>query len=62
MFFASVGLQVNTRQVIVRIGFFILILMVVVIGKVLGCSAGPWPKGLEQRTRSWLVLEYGPTG
>jgi len=62
LFFASVGLEVNGRQVIVRIGFFILILMVLVIGKVLGCSAGAWLKSLKQRTRSWLVLEYGPTG
>ncbi len=62
MFFASVGLEVNARQVIGRIGFFILILMVVVIGKVLGCSAGTWLKGLKPRDSLVVGVGMGPRG
>jgi len=47
LFFTSVGLDTNARQVGGHLGFFLMILTVAVLGKVLGCGIGARLKGLN---------------
>lgn len=47
LFFASIGLEINARSLGGHFGFFLLILIVAILGKVFGCGLGGWFKGLS---------------
>lgn len=49
LFFASIGLEINARSLGGHFGFFFLILMIAMLGKVFGCGLGAWIKGLSGR-------------
>jgi len=49
LFFASIGLEINARSLGGHFGFFFLILMVAILGKVFGCGLGAWFKGFSGR-------------
>ena len=62
LFFASVGLEVNAREVAGRWGLFVLLLAVAVFGKVFGCGLGAWLKGLKGRESLLLGVGMIPRG
>jgi Na+:H+ antiporter len=47
LFFASIGLEINARSLGGHFGFFFLILMIAILGKVFGCGVGAWFKGFS---------------
>jgi Kef-type K+ transport system membrane component KefB len=49
LFFASIGLEINAWALGGHIGFFFLILLIAVLGKVFGCSLGAWFNGFSGR-------------
>ena len=49
LFFASIGLEINARQVVGHFSLFLMILAVAVIGKVLGCGLGALSSGFSRR-------------
>ena len=49
LFFASIGLEINAWALGGHIGFFFLILLIAVLGKVLGCGMGAWFNGFSGR-------------
>ncbi len=49
LFFASIGLEINAWSLGGHIGFFFLILMIAVLGKVFGCGLGAWLNGFSGR-------------
>ena len=62
LFFASVGLEVNAREVAGHWGLFVLLLAVAVFGKVFGCGLGAWLKGLKGRESLLLGVGMIPRG
>ena len=62
LFFASVGLEVNAREVAGRWGLFVLLLAVAVLGKVFGCGLGASLKGLRGRESLLLGVGMIPRG
>ena len=57
LFFASIGLEINARQLGGHFGFFFLILLIAILGKVLGCGLGAWFNGFSGR--DGLVVGVG---
>ncbi|HXJ96674.1 MAG TPA: cation:proton antiporter [Terriglobia bacterium] len=57
LFFVSIGLEINARQLTGHYGFFLLILLVAIFGKVLGCGLGSWLNGFTRRDS--LVVGVG---
>jgi Na+:H+ antiporter len=49
LFFASIGLEINARALGGHFGFFFLILLIAILGKVFGCSLGTWLNGFSGR-------------
>lgn len=49
LFFASIGLEINAWSLGGHIGFFFLILMIAILGKVFGCGMGAWLNGFSGR-------------
>ncbi|HLI64205.1 MAG TPA: cation:proton antiporter [Terriglobales bacterium] len=47
LFFGSIGLDVNGRQLLHHSGFFVLIFLVAILGKVFGCGLGTWFSGFS---------------
>lgn|SRR5487761_30044 len=47
LFFGSIGLDVNGWQLLHHSGFFVLIFLVAVFGKVFGCGLGTWFNGFS---------------
>lgn len=47
LFFVSIGLEINARQLGGHFGFFFLLFLVAVAGKVFGCGLGAWFKGMS---------------
>ena len=47
LFFASIGLEINAWALGGHIGFFFLILVIAIIGKVFGCGLGAWFNGFS---------------
>ncbi|HZP01016.1 MAG TPA: cation:proton antiporter [Terriglobia bacterium] len=45
LFFVSIGLEINARQLGGHIGFFLVILAVAILGKTVGCGLGTWANG-----------------
>jgi Kef-type K+ transport system membrane component KefB len=57
LFFAAIGLEVNARALSGHFGFFFLVLLVAVLGKVLGCGLGARLNGFTGRDS--LVVGVG---
>lgn len=57
LFFVSIGLEINARNLGGHIGFFLLTLGVAVLGKVVGCGLGAWFNGFKGRES--LVVGVG---
>ncbi len=49
LFFASIGLEINAWALGGHIGFFFLILIIAILGKVFGCGLGAWLNGFSGR-------------
>lgn len=49
LFFASIGLEINAWSLGGHIGFFFLILVIAILGKVFGCGMGAWMNGFSGR-------------
>ncbi|MGH9352172.1 MAG: cation:proton antiporter, partial [Terriglobia bacterium] len=47
LFFVSIGLEINARQIAGHLEFFLLIFLVAVLGKVMGCGLGTWFNGFS---------------
>jgi Na+:H+ antiporter len=62
LFFASIGLEINARSLGGHFGFFFLILMVAILGKVFGCGLGAWFKGFSGRDGSIVGVGMIPRG
>lgn len=62
LFFASIGLEINARRLGAHWAFFLLILLVAVVGKVLGCGAGAWMKGFSLRDAMTVGVGMVPRG
>ena len=62
LFFASVGLEINAREVTGHLGLFALLLAAAVLGKVFGCGLGAWLKGLKPRESLALGVGMIPRG
>ena len=57
IFLVSIGLAINARSAGTAIGFFLVILVVAVVGKVVGCGLGAWASGFGGRES--LVVGVG---
>lgn len=57
LFFASIGLEINAWDLGGHFGFFFLILMIAILGKVFGCGLGAWLNGFSGR--DGLVVGVG---
>ncbi len=57
LFFASIGLEINAWALGGHIGFFFLILIIAILGKVFGCGLGAWFNGFSGR--DGLVVGVG---
>jgi Na+:H+ antiporter len=57
LFFASIGLEINAWALGGHIGFFFLILMIAILGKVFGCGLGAWLNAFSGR--DGLVVGVG---
>ena len=57
LFFVSIGLQINGRHLGGHFGFFALILLVAILGKILGCGLGSWATAFS--VRDSLIVGVG---
>ena len=57
IFFASIGLEVNARHLAGGFGFFVLLLLIAIVGKIVGCGAGAFASGFSRRES--LVVGVG---
>ncbi|HTV56073.1 MAG TPA: cation:proton antiporter [Terriglobia bacterium] len=62
LFFVSIGLEVNGRQLLKHSEFFALILVVASLGKVLGCGLGTWFNGFSPRDALAVGVGMIPRG
>lgn len=62
LFFVSIGLEINARQLGGRLLFFSLILTVAVFGKLLGCGLGAWLRGFSSRNALIVGVGMIPRG
>src|SRR5258707_14931054 len=49
IFFVSIGLEVNARHLAGGIEFFILLLLIAIVGKIAGCGLGAFACGFANR-------------
>jgi Kef-type K+ transport system membrane component KefB len=57
IFFVSIGLEVNARNLTGGIAFFILLLLIAIVGKIAGCGLGAFTSGFNKRES--LVVGVG---
>ena len=57
IFFVSIGLEVNARHLAGGIEFFILLLLIAIVGKIAGCGLGAFACGFDKRES--LVVGVG---
>jgi len=57
LFFVSIGLEINAWQLSGNLGFFALLLVVAIVGKLAGCGAGAFFNGFG--TRESLIVGVG---
>jgi Kef-type K+ transport system membrane component KefB len=54
IFFVSIGLEINARHIGTGVGFFVLLLLIAIVGKIVGCGVGALANGFSHR-ESWIV-------
>jgi Kef-type K+ transport system membrane component KefB len=57
IFFVSIGLEVNARNLTGGIVFFVLLLLIAIVGKIVGCGLGAFASGFSKRES--LVVGVG---
>jgi Kef-type K+ transport system membrane component KefB len=62
IFFVSIGLEVNARHLAGGVGFFVLLLIIAIVGKILGCGAGAFATGFSQRESLIMGVGMIPRG
>jgi Kef-type K+ transport system membrane component KefB len=62
LFFVSIGLEINARHLGGHFGFFALILLVAVLGKILGCGLGTWANAFSARDSLIVGVGMIPRG
>jgi Kef-type K+ transport system membrane component KefB len=62
VFFVSVGMEVNAWHVGGRVGFFVLLLLIAIVGKVLGCGMGSFVSGFSGRDSLTVGVGMIPRG
>ena len=62
LFFVSIGLEINARDLGGQFGFFALLFALATAGKVLGCGAGAWSKGMKLRDSIAVGVGMIPRG
>lgn len=62
VFFVSVGMEVNAWHVGGRVGFFVLLLLIAILGKVLGCGMGSFVSGFSGRDSLTVGVGMIPRG
>jgi Na+:H+ antiporter len=62
LFFVSIGLEINARELGGHFGFFILLFLVAVAGKVFGCGAGAVFKGMSGKDSVAVGVGMIPRG
>jgi Kef-type K+ transport system membrane component KefB len=62
LFFASIGLEINAWALGGHFGFFFLILLMAILGKVFGCGLGAWFNGFSGRDGLIVGVGMVPRG
>ena len=62
VFFVSIGLQIDARDLGGHIGFFLALLLVAVAGKIVGCAAGAFATGFGARNSVVVGVGMIPRG
>jgi Na+:H+ antiporter len=62
LFFVSIGLEINARELSGQFGFFTLLFVLAAAGKVLGCGVGAWFKGMKIRDSVAVGVGMIPRG
>jgi Kef-type K+ transport system membrane component KefB len=62
LFFVSIGLEINARELGGQFGFFTLLFVLAAAGKVLGCGVGAWFKGMQIRDSVAVGVGMIPRG
>jgi Kef-type K+ transport system membrane component KefB len=62
VFFVSVGMEVNAWHVGGRVGFFVLLLGIAILGKILGCGIGALVGGFSARNSVTIGVGMIPRG
>lgn len=62
VFFVSVGMEVNAWHVGGRVGFFALLLIIAILGKILGCGIGAYSSGFSGRDSLTVGIGMIPRG
>jgi Kef-type K+ transport system membrane component KefB len=62
LFFVSIGLEINARELGGQFGFFTLLFVLAAAGKVLGCGVGAWFKGMKVRDSVAVGVGMIPRG
>jgi Kef-type K+ transport system membrane component KefB len=62
LFFVSIGLEINARQLAGQFGLFLLILLVAVLGKILGCGLGARFNGFSNQDSLIVGVGMIPRG
>ncbi len=62
VFFVSVGMEVNAWHVGGRVGFFVLLLIIAILGKILGCGLGAYSNGFSGRDSLTVGVGMIPRG
>jgi Kef-type K+ transport system membrane component KefB len=62
VFFVSIGLQVDARDLGGHLGFFLVLLLVAVLGKIAGCAAGALVTGFGARNSIIVGIGMIPRG
>jgi len=62
LFFASIGLEINAWALGGHFGFFFLILVIALLGKVFGCGLGAWFNGFSGRDGLIVGVGMVPRG
>ncbi len=62
VFFVSVGMEVNAWHVGGQVGFFALLLIIAILGKILGCGIGAYSNGFSGRDSLTVGVGMIPRG
>ncbi len=62
LFFASVGLEINGRDLMGKFDFFLILMVIAIVGKVIGCGAGAALQGFNKRDSLIVGVGMVPRG